>query len=262
LAVSVPGSGLLMNADPLRLAQVVSNLLGNAAKYTPPHGHIWLSATLEAGDVVIRVRDDGDGIGPDLLPHVFDLFVQGAQTVARSGGGLGLGLALVKSFVTAHGGTVRAASAGAGLGSEFIVRVPAISEADARAAAPPVELPRAAHGKRILIVDDNDDARETLAEILRELGHSVEVAPDGPAALRQLLAFPAEVAILDIGLPVMDGFELAQRVSAQQTSARPRLIALSGYGQERDIAQGRAAGFDAHLVKPVDLSALLSAIDS
>jgi PAS domain S-box-containing protein len=260
LVVTVPAHGLPMSADPLRLAQVISNLLANAAKYTPPHGHIWLSAAREDGDVVIRVRDDGDGIGPDLLPHVFDLFVQGAQTVARSGGGLGLGLALVKSFVTLHGGTVSAASAGAGLGSEFVVRIPTISLAEAPAPEPVAPPPRAAQAKRILVVDDNDDAREMLAEVLRDLGHHVEVAHDGPAALLQLKGFAAEVAILDIGLPVMDGFELAQRVFAQQTALRPRLIALTGYGQARDIAQGRAVGFDAHLVKPVDLSALLTAI--
>jgi PAS domain S-box-containing protein len=262
LTVTAP-HGLLMNADPLRIAQVVSNLLANAAKYTPPHGHIWLSAAHEAGYVVIRVRDDGEGIGPELLPHVFDLFVQGTQTVARSGGGLGLGLALVKSFVTLHGGTVGVSSAGARRGSEFVVRIPSMSAVEALAPASAVTLPRgSAPGKRILVVDDNDDAREMLAEVLRDLGHHVEVAHDGPAALRQLTTFPAEVAILDIGLPVMDGFELAQRVSELHASPPPRLIALTGYGQERDIAHGRAVGFDAHLVKPVDMSALLAAIDA
>ena len=262
LFVSAP-TGLLMNADPLRIAQVISNLLANAAKYTPPHGHIWLSASLEGGYVVIRVRDDGDGIGPELLPHVFELFVQGARTTDRSGGGLGLGLALVKTFVTLHEGTVSASSAGVGRGSEFVVRIPSVSAFGARVSAPPVAPSLAAgQGKRILVVDDNDDAREMLAEILRDLGHHVEVAHDGPTALRRLTAFPAEVAILDLGLPVMDGFELAQRVSEQQAAARPRLIALTGYGQERDIAHGRAVGFDAHLVKPVDMSALLTAINS
>jgi signal transduction histidine kinase/ActR/RegA family two-component response regulator len=276
LVVSVPETGLAIDADRLRLAQVVANLLTNAAKYTPPRGHVWLGAALDGGQVVIRVRDDGEGIGPELLPHVFDLFVQGARTIARSEGGLGLGLALVKSLVALHAGTVTASSGGLGRGSEFVVRIPALAGATATAEAtamtrersrpsvtsPPSDphsLPQ--KGKRILVVDDNQDASELLAEVLRTLGYEVAVAADGPAALRQFGSFPADVAILDLGLPVMDGFELARRLCEERATARPRLIALTGYGRERDFAQSRAVGFDAHLVKPVDVETLLAALE-
>ncbi|HEY8927298.1 MAG TPA: ATP-binding protein, partial [Polyangia bacterium] len=208
LVVTAPQHGLSIDADPLRMAQVVSNLLTNAAKYTPPGGHVWLTAAMEGGDAVIRVRDDGDGIGPDLLPHVFDLFVQGPRTIARSEGGLGLGLALVKNLVALHGGTVAATSEGLGRGSEFVVRLPALPAA-ARAAtesSPAFQITERA-GKRILVVDDNEDARELLGEMLRTIGHDVELAADGPSALDKLETFRAEVAILDLGLPVMDGYE-------------------------------------------------------
>ena len=265
LILSVPDGDLSMNADPLRMAQVVANLLSNAAKFTPPQGHVWLSAALEGGNVVIRVRDDGAGIASDLLPQVFDLFVQGAPSGERSGGGLGLGLALVKSFVALHGGTVTASSEGPGRGSEFVVRIPAIPAAAQRAAeSPPVPRPAvrgdAAHGKRVLVVDDNEDAGETVAELLREFGHDVRVAYDGPTALERLREFRADVAILDLGLPVMDGFELARRVREQQVDHPPRLIALTGYGLNRDIERTRDVGFDVHLVKPVDEEALLAAV--
>ncbi len=254
---------LMVNADPLRLAQVLANLLTNAAKYTPPHGHVWLTAALEGESVVIRVRDDGDGISPELLPRVFDLFVQGSRTAARSEGGLGLGLALVKSFVALHEGTVVAASEGLGKGSEFVVRIPALRDTAATATRPLRDVPSGvSRGRRILVVDDNEDARELLAELLRSLGHEVAVAEDGPTALEQLREFAAEVAILDLGLPVMDGFELARRVREQQGPAAPRLIALTGYGLDRDLAQTRAAGFAVHLVKPVDAADLVSAIES
>jgi len=268
LKLTVPRTGLRLNADPMRLAQVIANLLDNAAKYTTEGGRVWVNAAREGDSIVIRVRDDGGGISADLLPKVFDLFVQGAQSVARPEGGLGLGLALVKSFVALHGGTVAAASEGPGQGSEFVVRLPALATAELPA-APPAESAAHAHGgKRILVVDDNEDAGEMLAELLRSMGHEVQVAPDGPTALRHLLSFPAEVAILDLGLPVMDGFELARQVRAQHEAQagakrgeRPRLIAVTGYGRDRDIAESRSAGFDVHLVKPVDIGALVSALD-
>ena len=268
LDVQVPRTGLRMNADPLRLAQVIANLLDNAAKYTMEGGHVWVTAAREGDLVVIKVRDDGSGITAELLPNVFDLFVQGAQSVARPEGGLGLGLALVKSFVGLHGGTVSAASEGRGRGSEFVVRMPALAAAEVPAAPhAPWDAPPSS-SKRILVVDDNEDAGEMLAELLRSMGHEVQVAPDGPTALRHLRGFPAEVAILDLGLPVMDGFELARQVRAQHEAKpsegrgkRPRLIAVTGYGRDRDVAESRAAGFDVHLVKPVDIGALVSALD-
>ena len=266
LTVRVPRMGLRMNADPTRLAQVLANLLDNAAKYTTEGGRVWVNASREDDSIVLRVRDDGGGISAELLPRVFDLFVQGAQSVARPEGGLGLGLALVKSFVVLHGGSVSAASEGPGRGSEFVVRVPALATAELPVVAPAEATPTAAPGKRILVVDDNEDAGEMLAELLRTMGHEVEVAPDGPTALRRLQAFPAEVAILDLGLPVMDGFELARQVRAQHdvpggSGKRPRLIAVTGYGRDRDLAASRSAGFDVHLVKPVDIGALVSALD-
>ena len=182
------------------------------------------------------------------------------RTVARSEGGLGLGLALVKSFVTLHGGTVAATSEGPGRGSEFVVRIPALALNEVNVPKGETPPPMSPEGKRILVVDDNEDAREMLADLLRDLGHEVVVADDGPSALHRLDGFSAEVAILDLGLPVMDGFELERRVRERQSSTRPRLIALTGYGRERDFAQSRAVGFDAHLVKPVDMSALIAAI--
>ncbi len=264
LVIEAPEDGLLVDADPLRMAQVVSNLLTNAAKYTPPGGHVWLSASRADGAAVIRVRDDGEGIAADLLPKIFDLFVQGPRTFARSAGGLGLGLALVKNLVALHGGSVAAASQGPGHGSEFVVHIPALP--------PPLRQPSAHErvhvenpertGKQILIVDDNDDARELLGDVLRSIGHQVELAPDGPSALEKLRHFAADVAILDLGLPVMDGFELARRIIDARQSLRPRLIALTGYGAPSDVARTRAVGFDAHLVKPVDVPLLVSALDA
>ncbi|HVZ35131.1 MAG TPA: hybrid sensor histidine kinase/response regulator, partial [Polyangiaceae bacterium] len=262
LVVKLPESGLSIDADPLRMAQVVSNLLTNAAKYTAPGGHVSLSAELEAGQAVIRVRDDGEGIGHDLLPRVFDLFVQGPRNIARSEGGLGLGLALVKNLVALHGGTVDARSEGLGRGSEFIVRLPAlpIAARPAAAPAPPIQIAGRAR-KRILLVDDNEDARELLAEMLRALGHEVELSPDGPSALHKLETFAADVAILDLGLPVMDGFELARHIVDAHGKRRLRLIALTGYGREADIARTRTIGFDAHLIKPVHVPTLVAAIE-
>jgi len=261
LKVTAPRTGLRLNADSVRLAQVIANLLDNAAKYTTEGGRVWVTAAREGQSIVIRVRDDGGGITAELLPKVFDLFVQGAQSVARPEGGLGLGLALVKSFVGLHGGTVSAASEGPGRGSEFVVRLPGMSTSELPVAWSETPPPQPSPGKRILVVDDNEDAGEMLAELLRTLGHEVQVAPDGPTALRSLRTFPAEIAILDLGLPVMDGFELARQVQVQQEGKRPRLIAVTGYGRDRDIAASRAAGFDVHLVKPVDIDALVKALE-
>jgi signal transduction histidine kinase/ActR/RegA family two-component response regulator len=260
LAVTTPETGLWVDADPLRMAQVVSNLLTNAAKYTPPGGHVWLSASPENGEAVIRVRDDGEGIRAELLPRIFDLFVQGPRGFARSEGGLGLGLALVKNLVALHGGTVSATSKGPGHGSEFVVRIPALPVVARRAVSPePVHVEKGS-GRHILLVDDNEDARELLAEMLRTIGHRVELAPDGPSALEMLETYTPDVAILDLGLPVMDGFELASRIIDSLPTRRPRLIALTGYGAESDVARTRAVGFDAHLVKPVSMPVLISAI--
>ncbi len=260
--VEVPREGLLVDGDPVRLAQVIANLLTNAAKYTPPRGNILLSAERENADVVIRVRDDGPGIHLDLLPRIFDIFVQGQRTIDRAEGGLGLGLSLVKNLVALHGGSVSVVNRTPS-GSEFTVRLPALdaSALQARAGATSVIVPTLAP-RRVLVVDDNLDAAELLSEVLRGVGHDVRVAHDGPQALETLRSFPAEVCLLDIGLPVMDGFELARRMRKLVPGRTVRLIAVTGYGQEHDREKTRAAGFDRHLTKPVDLDALIAVIDS
>ncbi len=262
LEIRAPSTGLQVDADPLRLAQVVSNLLTNAAKYTPPRGHVQLVAERERDEIVIRVRDDGEGISAELLPRVFDMFVQGKRTFDRSEGGLGLGLALVKNLVALHGGTVSASSAGRGAGSEFVVRLAAFSGGTAvRDAAEPRIVSSTPRKKRVLVVDDNRDAAVLLAEALTLLGYEAVVALDGHAALERLRDFPAEAAVLDLGLPVIDGFELARRIGESFASRRPRLIALTGYGQELDRERSSHAGFDAHLVKPIDVAAVVAALE-
>jgi CheY-like chemotaxis protein len=260
--VDVPPEGLTVSADPLRLAQVIANLLTNAAKYTPERGSISISAQREGGEAVVRVADDGIGMGPDLLPHVFDLFVQGTRTVDRRDGGLGVGLSLVRKLVALHGGSVRAHSAGPGQGSEFEVRLPLLerSPAEDQAAAPPGGR-QGPSRRNVLVVDDNTDAAEMLAEALRAIGHDVEVAHDGVSALQRFRERPFDVGLLDIGLPVMDGFELARKIRELVGGDDLRLVAVTGYGQEGDRIRTRAAGFDHHLVKPVELDEILQVIE-
>jgi signal transduction histidine kinase/AmiR/NasT family two-component response regulator len=260
LQVDVP-RGLVVRGDEARLAQVVANLLTNAAKYTDPNGRIRITARRDRDDAVLVVADDGAGIAPEMLPHVFDLFSQEPQSIERSEGGLGLGLAIVKSLVTAHDGSVRAHSAGRGQGSEFEVRLPLASTV--RAEAPrgatsslPSGAPRS--GLKILVVDDNHDAAELLATALLAVGHEIAVAHDGPTALAVARDVMPDVALLDIGLPVMDGYELARRLRALPGLESVKLAAITGYGQESDRAKSRIAGFDAHLIKPVAFDALQS----
>jgi CheY-like chemotaxis protein len=247
---------MTLEADPVRLAQVFSNLLGNAAKFTPPGGTITIAAGREAQMMVIRVQDDGIGIEAALLPRVFDAFAQAGQASDRSQGGLGLGLSIAKSLVGLHGGQIEAHSAGHGKGSEFVVRLPA-PDSKARSEAPPLAIATIGQLKpaalRVLVVDDNEDAATLLSEVLRLEGHEVQVAHDGPGALEARTSFVPDVALLDIGLPVMDGYELAEHLRARYPSSDLRLIAITGYGEQRDRIRSRAAGFDDHLVKPVDV---------
>jgi signal transduction histidine kinase len=252
----VPRAGLLLDVDEHRIAQVLSNVLTNAAKYTPPGGKVELSAERDGGTVAFRVKDDGRGIPPELLPRVFELFAQGARSPDRSEGGLGLGLSIAHSLVELHGGTIDAHSEGPGRGSTFTVRLPAGPE-QARPLTPVSleETPKAL-GLRILLVDDNVDAAELLAEALRRDGNTVEIAHDGPSALEVADCFRPDVALLDLGLPVMDGYELAKRLREKRTGAPLRLVAVTGYGQESDRARSMAAGFEEHLVKPVQLRRL------
>jgi len=247
--------GLHVDGDPARLAQVVANLLTNAAKYTDAEGTIAVIAERLGDSVVLRISDNGRGIPPDMLPRVFDLFVQERQDLERARGGLGIGLAIVRSLVEAHRGTVEAFSEGVGKGSTFTVRLPARSSAQSTVPSPaPVARPASVgEGSRILVVDDNEDAAHLLADSLRALGHTIAVAHDGPAALRAAATFRPAVALLDLGLPVMDGFELGQRLRGDPAFEGILLFAVTGYGQEVDRQRTTAAGFHGHLVKPVDV---------
>jgi two-component system CheB/CheR fusion protein len=243
--------GLWVEADDTRLTQVVGNLLNNAAKYTEEGGEIWLSARQEDGEAVIRVRDNGIGIAPEMLPHLFEPFTQATRSLDRAQGGLGLGLTVVKRLVELHGGRVDVYSPGLGRGSEFIVRLRALSDSEipaetGRPNGAAIALPR-----RVLIVDDNVDAAESLATVLRLSGHEVYTVHDGAAALTVAEDVRPEVVLLDIGLPGMNGFEVAKQLRARTDLAHMMLVALTGYGQEEDRQRSLAAGFDHHLVKPV-----------
>ncbi len=236
-----------VDGDPTRLDQVVTNLVTNAVKYTPEGREISVEVNEEAGSAVLRVRDEGAGMSADLCKHVFEPFVQGEQTLDRSQGGLGVGLALVHRIVEMHRGSVSAESAGAGRGSTFEVRIPSRravkhpSSASHRAKRTP---------RRVLVVEDHEDSREMLKTLLEAEGHEVREASDGRMAVEQALSFQPDVVLLDVGLPVFDGFEAARRIRA--AGGTMRLVALTGYGQAEDIARSRAAGFDEHLVKPID----------
>jgi signal transduction histidine kinase/ActR/RegA family two-component response regulator len=257
LSLALPNQAAQVRGDSTRLVQILTNLLNNASKYTPQGGVIELELTQNAGMVQIVVRDNGVGIDAALLPHVFDLFVQGERSPDRAQGGLGVGLALVRSLVEQHGGSISAASAGPGAGSEFTIRLPL-----AHGVAPALALPQPGDtaGCRpldILIVDDNADAADTLSMYLSTVGHQLRVAYEGHGALALAADAAPDVLLLDIGLPDIDGYELAQRVRALPQTAHATLIALTGYGQHSDRERSIAAGFNYHLTKPVDAAALL-----
>jgi len=268
--IELPEPDLVVHADATRLIQVIANLLNNAARYTDPGGNIALRAHREASKAVLRVRDDGRGIPRHMLPKVFDLFVQAERTRDRSQGGLGLGLTLVRRLVEMHGGTVSADSEGIDRGSEFTVVLPLAedqphADAPARVAAPTTgryPAVRRGGGLSILVVEDNEDSRDMLQMLLEARGHTVAVAADGTGGLAALLAGDHDVALLDIGLPGVDGYEVARRVREQVPARTTRLIAITGYGQIEDRARALGAGFDDHLVKPVsvhDLERVLQA---
>lgn len=253
LAVEVE-PGLEWEGDPVRLAQVVSNLLTNAARYTEPGGRLWLRVRRDGPDAVeISVRDTGIGLAPEVRDQVFELFYQGKRSIDRSEGGLGIGLALVKNIVELHGGSVQARSEGRGLGSEFVVRLPLRSASAMQAPEEQVALTHPAGApQRVLLVDDNADGADTLGRLLRAHGHAVEVFHDPVSALAAIDRFQPTVALLDIGLPVLDGYQLAARIRALPGGQACRLVALSGYGLAADHARSQAAGFERHLVKPVN----------
>ncbi len=256
LLVALPPRPALLEADAARLQQVVANLLNNAAKYTQAGGKVTLLAERQGGELLLTVEDTGQGIAPEFLPRVFELFAQEDRSLNRSAGGLGIGLTLVKFIVGLHGGTVEARSPGPGRGSTFVVRLPAPEglRAPPRPAAQP--RPAMAVGRRILAVDDQADTVEMLASLLRLQGHEVRTAYDGPAGLAAAADFGPEVVLLDIGLPGLDGYEVARRLRQVPAARTALLVAVTGYGREVDRAQARAAGFQHHLVKPLDLAAL------
>ncbi len=262
LEVDVATDGLQIDGDEARLTQVVANLLSNASRYTDRGGHITLTAEAEGDEVVVRVTDDGVGIAPEILPTMFDVFVQAPQAPDRAQGGLGLGLTLVRGLVELHGGAVEATSPGVGAGSSFIVRLPRIDADTPIPATPPdVEPPPERTKRRVMIVDDNVDAAELLADYLAVHGHEVEVVHDGETALERILDTPPELAVVDIGLPGIDGYTLAERVLEGLGARAPTLFALTGYGSDADQARSQSAGFRAHLTKPVSPSRLLELLD-
>ncbi|MES2186106.1 MAG: ATP-binding protein [Pseudomonadota bacterium] len=268
LDVQVEPLPVYIVADPLRVAQALSNLLTNAAKYTDPGGRITLSALLEDGTLVLRVRDTGIGVAPTSLQRIFAMFSQVESALDRSEGGLGIGLALVKGIVELHGGSVQAHSAGLGLGSEFVLRIPGASQAGP-AAAPPAPAPQqaapAATALRVALADDNVDGAETLAALLELDGYEVRIAHDGLAALDLVHDFAPHAVFLDIGMPGLNGYEVARQLRQDSGGAAPVLVALTGWGGAEDKKRALAAGFDHHLTKPVDpdaISAILAAIVS
>ena len=258
LTLQLSGQPARVIGDRTRLVQVISNILNNAAKYTAPGGRIVLSVAADADRVTVAVRDNGVGISPEVLPYIFDLFTQAERTPDRSQGGLGIGLALVKSLIALHGGTVHARSDGLGQGSEFSICLPGVVRPPAAAPDP------AAAGSadtvpdngnlRVLVVDDNADAAQMLAALLEVQGHAVSVEYDARGALARARSEHPDVLLLDIGLPDMDGYELARRLRAQPENAGATLVALTGYGQKQDRQEARQAGFDHYLVKPADLN--------
>jgi PAS domain S-box-containing protein len=266
LIVALPEAPLAIEADEVRMSQVIFNLLSNAAKYTEPGGRIELAVTGDNREVTFHIRDNGIGIAPDVLPRLFEIFVQVAPTAPRSQGGLGIGLTLVKNLVEMHGGTIDAYSAGLGQGSEFVVRLPALQPAapaspadvgssDARPSSSPDG------SRRILVVDDNIDAATSLAMLLKLLGHETRVVHSGPDALAAVEADPPEVVLLDIGMPLMDGFEVARRLRAGPHADRLLLVAITGWGQAADRQRTKEAGFDHHLTKPVEFAMLQAVLN-
>jgi PAS domain S-box-containing protein len=262
LSVSLPDEPVHLEADPTRLEQVLTNLLNNAAKYTEPGGHIRLTAGREGAEVVVRVRDNGMGIPDELLPRIFDMFTQADRTLDRSQGGLGIGLTLVRRLVEMHGGSILAHSDGAGKGSEFMVRLPALPRRQPEVPAPP-QAPRPARPSgcpeplRVLVVEDEVAVAEMLVMLLRLWGHEVRAVHDGTGALSAVATFPPDVILCDIGLPGKNGYQVARQLRQMEwQGARPVLVAVTGYGQEEDQRRARTAGFDYHMTKPVDPHAL------
>ena len=273
LSIALPAGQTKIDADAVRMAQVLSNLLNNAAKYTADGGHIRLSIAEEVDHVVFRVRDNGIGIPPEMLARIFDLFAQVDRSLDRSQGGLGLGLTLVRSLVEMHGGSVEAASSGLDQGSEFLVRLPiwrpgkpeAPAE-DTTSLASTGSLPGpsglAARSRKVLVVDDNVTSAQSLERLLSLEGHQAQVVHDGPSALEAMNKQAFDVLLMDIGLPGMTGYEVARRVRQQPQLGNPLLVAVTGYAEDKARRLSREAGFDHHMVKPVDPDTILALLGS
>jgi CheY-like chemotaxis protein/two-component sensor histidine kinase len=257
LTVTVAPEPIFVHVDPTRMAQVISNLLNNAAKYTEKGGHIWLTAERIADQAVVSVRDTGIGIPTEHLSHIFEMFSQVAPAMERSQGGLGIGLALASGLIELHGGTIEARSGGADKGSEFIVRLPVAEVPVAQPGSQPDRVIADAAGNvRILVVDDLRDAADSMAMMLETMGHDVRTAYDGLEAVQNAATFQPNIILLDIGLPRMNGYEVARRIRDEPWGGNVALVALTGWGQDADKRQSLEAGFDHHLTKPVDLVAL------
>ncbi|MET0657239.1 MAG: ATP-binding protein, partial [Steroidobacteraceae bacterium] len=248
--------GITVNGDMARLIQLFTNLLNNAAKYTPPGGRIELSVKLDRDMVNVYVRDNGIGIPDHMIARVFDLFVQGERSLDRAEGGLGVGLALARKLAELHGGSVEARSGGEGKGSEFLVRLPALGVEHPRSG------PSSDSGKQVLVVDDQVDSADSLAMNLKLAGFDVETTYSGEEAVRKLDTPPYPITLLDIGLPGLNGYDVCKHIRERQAGTHPLVIAITGYGQQHDRERALAAGFDDHFVKPVDVKALLSTIRS
>jgi PAS domain S-box-containing protein len=262
LQVELPEEPIYLQADPARLAQVFGNLLNNSSKYTQPGGNIWLRAQLVDGDVVVTVKDDGVGIPNDKLSSIFDMFTQVDRSAERSQGGLGIGLTLVKRLIQMHGGSVEARSAGEGQGSEFVVRLPILTGKTDIASAGPIAAQKPISARRILIVDDNRDSAESLAMLLEITGNKTYQAHDGVEAVEAVEKYRPEVVLLDIGLPKLSGYEVCRHVREQTWGKDIVVIALTGWGQDEDRRKSQEAGFDGHLVKPVDYDKLMALLSS
>jgi PAS domain S-box-containing protein len=263
LTVDLPAEPVRLDADPVRLAQVFANLLSNATKYTPAGGHIHLTAKRREQEISVTVADDGIGIPPEMVPHLFELFSQGERALGQSQGGLGVGLSLVRGLLTLHGGRVEARSAGIGKGSEFTVHLPLPAGAPIAAPSPRSEISRPAAAKlRVLIADDTPDNADSLAMVVRTSGHEVHVAYDGDQALAKAAEIRPSVAILDIGMPKRNGLDVCREIRKQPWGRHMTLIALTGWGREGDRRRTQEAGFDHHLVKPVDPGGLVALLAS
>jgi len=257
-SAALPEAPVWLDGDATRLAQVFLNILSNAVKYTPHGGRIALDVRMDAGQVLVEVQDNGIGLEPQLVPRMFDMFVQGHRVGDHAQGGLGIGLSLSKQLVALHGGSIEAHSSGAGRGTRVVVRLPALAGAARAVAAHAAPDQLAGAGRRVMVVDDNVDAANTLAASLEFVGHAVRTFYSGEAALADAARWKPDVAILDIGMPGMNGHDLARGLRALGLPLR--LIALTGWGQEHDLTSARAAGFDEHRTKPVDLADLMAAI--